>query len=87
MEVRKIDRFNQDAILSLSQYTLPQILFKQAKELGTKKIAIREKMFGIWQAYNWEDYFRYTKQVALGLLALGLKRGENIGVISDNHPE
>ena len=44
-------------------------------------------MFGIWQAYNWEDYFRYTKQVALGLLALGLKRGENIGIISDNHPE
>jgi len=87
MEVRKIDRFDQDAILSLSQFTLPQILFKQAKELGTKKIAIREKMYGIWQAYNWEDYFRYTKQVALGLLALGLKRGENIGIISDNHPE
>jgi len=87
MEVRKIERFDQEAILSLSQFTLPQILFKQAKELGTKKIAIREKMYGIWQAYNWEDYFQYTKHVALGFFALGLKRGENIGIVTDNHPE
>jgi long-chain acyl-CoA synthetase len=87
MEVRKIDRFDQAAILSLSQYTLPQILFRQAKELGTKKIAIREKMYGIWQAYNWQDYLDYTRHVALGFFTLGLKRGENIGIITDNHPE
>ena len=87
MEVRKIERPDQETVLALSQFTLPQILFKQAKELGTKKIAIREKMYGIWQAYNWEDYFQYTKHVALGFFALGLKRGENIGIITDNHPE
>jgi long-chain acyl-CoA synthetase len=87
MELRKIERPDEQTVWSLCQYTLPQILFKQAKELGTRKIAIREKMYGIWQAYNWDDYFRYTKNVALGLLALGLKRGENIGIISDNHPE
>ncbi len=87
MEVRKVDRPDQETVLALSQFTLPQILFKQAKELGTKKIAIREKMYGIWQAYNWEDYFQYTKHVALGFFALGLQRGENIGIITDNHPE
>jgi long-chain acyl-CoA synthetase len=72
---------------ALTGYTLPQILFKQAKELGAKKVAIREKMYGIWLSYNWLDYFRYTKNVALGLKSLGLKRGENIGIITDNHPE
>ena len=87
MELRKIERPDEQTVWSLCQYTLPQILFKQAKELGTRKIAIREKMYGIWQAYNWDDYFRYTKNVALGLFALGLKRGENVGIISDNHPE
>jgi long-chain acyl-CoA synthetase len=87
MEVRKIERPDQESVSALSQYTLPQILFKQATELGTRKIAIREKMFGIWQAYHWQDYFRYTKHVALGLFALGLKRGENVGIITDNHPE
>jgi len=87
MEVRKTERPDQQTVLSLCQYTLPQILFQQAKELGTKKIAIREKMFGIWQAYHWQDYLNYTRQVALGFFALGLKRGENIGIITDNHPE
>jgi len=87
MEFRKIERFDQETVSSLTQYTLPQILFKQAEKLGAEKIAIREKMYGIWLAYTWQDYFRYTKNVALGFLALGLKRGENIGIITDNHPE
>ena len=87
MEVRKIDRPDQETVLALSQFTLPQILFKQAKELGTKKIAIREKMYGIWQAYNWKDYFQYNKHVGLGFFTLGLKRSENIGIITDKHPE
>jgi long-chain acyl-CoA synthetase len=87
MAFRKIERFDEAAVSSLTQYTLPQILFKQAEKLGAEKIAIREKMYGIWLAYTWQDYFRYTKNVALGFLALGLKRGENIGIITDNHPE
>jgi len=87
MEARKVNRIDEETLSSLTQYTLPQILFKQAKQLGSDKIAIREKMYGRWLAYNWQDYFRYTKRAALGLLALGLQRGENIGIITDNHPE
>ena len=87
MEFRKIERFDEATVSSLTQYTLPQILFKQAQRLGSEKIALREKMYGIWQAYNWQDYFQYTKRVALGFFSLGLKRGENIGIITDNHPE
>jgi len=87
MEVRKTDRIDHQTLLSLMNYTLPQILFQQAKNFGSKKIAIREKMYGIWLSYTWEDYLRYTKQVALGLKYLGLQRGENIGIITDNHPE
>src|SRR4030065_1251741 len=83
----KIERFNQETLSSLINFTLPHILYKQAKELGSNKIAIREKMYGIWLSYNWLDYFRYTKNVALGLKALGLTRGVNIGIITDNHPD
>jgi long-chain acyl-CoA synthetase len=87
MEVRKVNRIDEENVASLAQYTLPQILFKQAERLGPDKIAMREKMYGIWLAYNWPDYLRYTKHVALGFSSLGLKRGENIGIITDNHPE
>jgi len=81
------ERFDPQTLSSLAELTLPQILFKQAERFGTEKVAIREKAYGIWQAYHWRDYFRYTKHTALGLLTLGLKRGENVGIITDNHPE
>lgn len=87
MEVNKAKRFDEGVVQAFAQLTLPQILTKQAERLGTSQVAIREKMFGIWLAYTWEDYQRYTKQVALGLFSLGLKRGENIGLIVNNHPE
>jgi long-chain acyl-CoA synthetase len=78
MEMRKTERFDQETLSSLTNNTIPQILFKQAKELGENKIAIREKMYGIWLSYNWTDYFRYTKNVALGLKALGLKSTKSV---------
>lgn len=87
MEGRKEKRFDQETVSSLMNYTIPQILFQQAKRLGRDKIAIREKMYGVWLAYNWEDYLRYTKNVGLGLKRLGLARNEHIGIITDNHPE
>ncbi len=57
------------------------------KHLGSGAIAIREKALGIWQTYSWPDYFRYMRQVGAGLLALGLKRGDAVGIIANNHPE
>ena len=83
----KIDRMDRETLESLGQYTFPQILSRNAERLGSQHIALREKAYGIWQTYTWEDYFRYTKLVALGLISLGLKRGENVGLILDNHPE
>ncbi|MBW1800298.1 MAG: AMP-binding protein, partial [Deltaproteobacteria bacterium] len=83
----KIDRIDEETLESLDQYTFPQILLRQAEKLGSERIAIREKAYGIWQTYHWQDYLRYTKLTALGLSALGMKRGENVGLILDNHPE
>jgi long-chain acyl-CoA synthetase len=83
----KIERLDEQTLSTLTQYTMPQMLEKQARVLGSERIAIREKNFGIWQAYTWKDYLEYTKKVALGLAALGLKRGRTLGIITNNHPE
>jgi long-chain acyl-CoA synthetase len=85
--LEKIERLDEHTLSTLTQFTLPQMLEKQAREFDSKRIAVREKNFGIWQAYTWDDYLQYTKKVALGLSALGLRRGENIGIITNNHPE
>jgi long-chain acyl-CoA synthetase len=67
--------------------TLPQLLAAQAKRFGANEAAIREKAYGVWQTYNWQEYLRYTRQSSMGLIALGFKRGETVGLITDNHPE
>ena len=33
------------------------------------------------------DYLRYVKHTGLGLIALGCRRGETVGLITGNHPE
>lgn len=84
---RKGDPRMEESWRALSRETFPQILARQAERLGPEKVAIRDKAYGIWQAYNWQEYLDYVKWVALGLLSLGLTRGENVGIITDNRPE
>lgn len=81
-----IERIDQETLSTLGQYTFPQILSRQAEQLGPR-IAIREKANGVWQSFSWQDYLRYIRRVALGLISLGTKRGDHVGLILDNHPE
>ncbi len=76
-----------DILLSLSRHTLPQILVMQAERFGINMTAIREKAYGIWHAFSWDDYLRYVRHVALGLKQLKIRRGENIAIVTNNHPE
>jgi long-chain acyl-CoA synthetase len=67
--------------------TFPQILLDNAKKYGDGKIAIREKDYGIWQSYTWQDYLEQARDFALGLASLGFKRGDVMAVIGDNRPQ
>lgn len=70
----------------LLEYTIPQLLRWRVGQTP-KRSALREKDFGIWNTYTWEDYYTYVKKTALGLKAIGLGKGDTIAVISDNIPE
>lgn len=52
-----------------------------------KKIAMREKNFGIWEPYTWSDYGEKAREIGMGLLSLGLKRGDVCSIVSDNNKE
>ena len=66
--------------------TFPQILLDNAKKYSDDKIAIREKGYGIWQSYTWQDYLEQARDFALGLASLGFNRGDVMAVIGDNRP-
>ena len=66
--------------------TLPK-LFRQNCEKYGEKIAHREKDLGIWLAYSWTDFYDHSRLIGLGLLSLGLKRGEVISILSEDNKE
>src|SRR5438309_978532 len=66
--------------------TLPRLLLAQAQRLGRHKVALREKKYGIWQEVTWEQYAAHVRAVCLGLVRLGLERGDRVAVISGNRP-
>jgi long-chain acyl-CoA synthetase len=65
--------------------TLPRYLLRNAQQHAGRP-AIREKDRGIWQTYTWRDYHGHVRDIALGLAALGFRRGDKLSVIGDNRP-
>ena len=45
------------------------------------------KKRGIWYKYGWEGYFTKVKLFSLGMISLGLQRGDVVCIIGDNEPE
>lgn len=66
--------------------TFPRLLARLAGERPSA-VALQEKRYGIWQPLTWTDYAARVRDFAHGLAALGVRRGEVIGVIGDNRPE
>lgn len=67
--------------------TLPKLLIANARRYGHRKAAIREKAYGIWQAYSWPQYLQQVRDFALGLAQLGFHRGDKLALIGDNRPQ
>ncbi|MBR1203986.1 MULTISPECIES: long-chain fatty acid--CoA ligase [unclassified Bradyrhizobium] len=66
--------------------TFPKMLRLNAREHGGE-IALREKDLGLWREFTWNDYQTRTHDFALGMVELGLGRGDVIGIIGDNRPD
>jgi len=66
--------------------TLPKALRHRASRTGGE-IALRVKDRGIWKAYSWKDYCENVRNLCLGMVSLGLGRGDKVSIIGENKPE
>src|SRR5262245_46249379 len=66
--------------------TFPKLVRRNVERFPDK-IAIREKEFGIWQRYTWRQYLEQSRLIALGLAALGFRRGDKTAIVGDNRPQ
>jgi len=66
--------------------TIPKLIVRN-KERWADATAMCMKNFGIWQRYSWRDYHDRVKHLSLGMISLGLKKGDVVGIIGDNEPQ
>ncbi len=71
---------------AMENQTIPKLLRRSAEKYGDR-IALREKDLGIWQNITWRQYYKNVKLSSLGMIALGLKKGDRISILSENNPE
>jgi long-chain acyl-CoA synthetase len=76
----------QPPILKDGHATLPGLFRHRVAELG-ERVAMREKEFGIWKPISWAEYGRRARWIGLGLVALGLERGDVVAILSENNKE
>ncbi len=67
------------------QTTFPRLLLDHAARRPAAP-ALREKAYGIWQTLSWAQLARLVRELACGLHAAGLQRGEHLVVIGENRP-
>ena len=75
-----------DEALFAADITIPRLLRHRAQTNGDA-LALREKEEGIWKRYSWAHYYARAREVALGLMLLGIKPGDRIAIASENTPE
>ncbi len=52
-----------------------------------KHVAFREKDYGIWQEYSWQEAWELIELAAHGLLALGVEVGDRVTIHAEDRPE
>jgi long-chain acyl-CoA synthetase len=66
--------------------TIAQMFLARA-QVAPEKVALRRKYLGVWRDITWSDYLRNVKYTCLGLVSLGLEKGDRVAVIGENRPE
>jgi long-chain acyl-CoA synthetase len=66
--------------------TIPKLLLQNARQHASRP-AFREKAFGIWQTWTWQQTKEEIQAFAIGLKELGVARGDTVAVIGDNRPQ
>lgn len=72
----------------MNEKTLSKSWLKNVERFrGTGKVAVRQKDLGIWQSHTWDQEYEEVRDFSLGLVELGLQRGDRVAILGDNDRE
>ena len=66
--------------------SIPDLFWSQVEKYGDRT-ALRRKVGTKWEPVTWKQWGEKVEAAASGLLALGLKRGDHVSILSNNRVE
>jgi len=66
--------------------TIAKLFWHQVKARDGRT-ALREKHLGIWRASSWREYGERSRAIGMGLVKLGLERGDVVSILAETVPE
>ena len=70
----------------ITQATVPEMFLNRVSQ-HPDKVALRYKYLGIWRDITWAEYLEKVRHTALGLVSLGIRKGDRVSIIGENRPE
>ena len=80
------DRRERAEISFAGQKTISALFRARVAQWGDR-VAMRDKELGVWRDYNWNDYDRFARQIAAGLIADGFQPGQVAAILSETCKE
>jgi long-chain acyl-CoA synthetase len=80
--MEQVPQHHKDRTWNIYGKSVPQIFLERAAE-RPDAVAFRYKEFGLYQEVTWREYRLQVKNLALGLAALGVERGDRIAIMGD----
>ena len=72
-----------EEIISIDNQTSIPALFRFRAQTLKNKVAMREKHFGIWRTFSWDQYYSKTARIGKAMMALGLESGQTVSILAD----
>ncbi|MFN7644237.1 MAG: AMP-dependent synthetase/ligase [Burkholderiales bacterium] len=72
--------------LAIAGETIHRIFWNGVAERGPRTL-MREKDLGIWRAWTWTQSGAAVREIAMGLVALGLQPGETVSILANTRVE
>ena len=67
-------------------HTIPEMFWNGVAARGDK-LMMREKKFGIWQGWSWNQSGTAVREIAMGLSALGFEPGQCASILANTRLE
>ncbi|ACL01776.1 Long-chain-fatty-acid CoA ligase (AMP-forming) [Desulfatibacillum aliphaticivorans] len=72
--------------INIQNETVPTLFWRRVHDWADNT-ALRAKVYGIWRKITWREYGQKARYAGLGLISLGLEKGDRVTIISENNPE